>query len=91
VISKKVPTTQQKMLLKAIDAAEYVARQTPFILCSGVTLLCIIGVQKIINQQTIYNCQPQISELMTYPTAVGDSYVCVSKKQIYGPAAPLRD
>lgn len=79
------------MLLKAIDAAEYVARQTPFILCSGVTLLCIIGVQKIINQQTIYNCQPQISELMTYPTAVGDSYVCVSRKQIYGPPAPLKD
>jgi len=91
VISKKAPTTQQKVLLKAIDAAEYVARQTPFILCSGVTLLCIIGVQKILNQQTIYNCPPQISELMTYPTAVGDSYVCVSRKQIYGPPAPLKD
>lgn len=79
------------MLLKAIDAAEYIARQTPFILCSGVTLLCIVGVQKIINQQTIYNCPLQISELMTYPTAVGDSYVCVSRKQIYGPPAPLKD
>ena len=91
MISKKVLYTRQKILLKVIDSAEYVAKQTPFILCSGVTLLCIVGVQKIINQRVIYNCPLQVSSLITYPTAVGDSYACVSRKQIYGPPAPLPD
>lgn len=90
MISKRNYTTKQKVLLKAIDAAEYVAKQTPFIICSGVTLLCIVGVQKIINQQTIYNCQLSVSKLVTYPTAVGDSYACVSNMQVYGPPAPLK-
>lgn len=90
MISKRNYTTKQKVLLKAIDAAEYVAKQTPFILCSGITLLCIIGVQKIINRQTIYNCQTGISKIVSYPTAIGDSYACVSNMQVYGPPAPLK-
>jgi len=90
MISKRNYTTKQKVLLKAIDVAEYVAKRTPFIICSGITLLCIVGVQKIINQQTIYNCQLSVSKLVTYPTAVGDSYACVSNMQVYGPPAPLK-
>lgn len=90
MISKRNYTIKQKVLLKAIDAAEYVAQRTPLIICSGVTLLCIVGVQKIINQQTIYNCPLEISKLVTYPTAVGDSYACVSKLEVYGPPAPLK-
>lgn len=91
MISKKAHTRQQKILLKAIDAAEYVAKRTPLIICSGITLLCIIGVQKVLNQQTIYRCQLGISKLITYPTAVGDAYACVSRNEIYGPPAPLPD
>jgi hypothetical protein len=90
MISKRNNTITQKAMLKVIDAAECVAKQTPFVLCSGITLLCIIGVQKIINQQTIYNCPTGISTIVTYPTAVGESYACVSKLQLYGPAQPLK-
>lgn len=90
MISKRNNTPTQKAMIKVIDAAECVAKQTPFILCSGITLLCIIGVQKIINQQTIYNCPTGISTIVTYPTAVGESYACVSKLQLYGPAQPLK-
>jgi uncharacterized protein YsxB (DUF464 family) len=91
MISKKNPTKQQKILLALIDGAEAVAKQTPFILCSGITLLSIIGIQKIINQQVIYNCPLNISKLVTYPTAIGDAYTCVSNLQVYGPPAPLPD
>jgi uncharacterized protein YsxB (DUF464 family) len=91
MISKKVPTRQQKILLALIDGAESVAKQTPFILCSGITLLSIIGIQKIINQQVLYNCPQNISKLVTYPTAIGDAYSCVSNLQVYGPPAPLPD
>jgi hypothetical protein len=90
MISKRNYTASQKAMLKVIDAAECVAKQTPFILCSGITLLCIIGVQKIINQQTIYNCQTGVSKIISYPTAIGDSYACVSNMQVYGPPAPLK-
>ena len=91
MISKRKSTVQQQVLLKAIDAAEYVAKRTPLIICSGVTLLCIIGVQKVINQQVIYNCPLKISVLRTYPTAVGEAYSCVSRLQVYGPPVPLKD
>jgi hypothetical protein len=90
MISKRNYTTKQKVLLAVFDAAEYVAKQTPFILCSGVTLLCVVGVQKLINQRIIYNCKLEVSELISYPTAVGDSYACVSKMMIYGPPVPLK-
>lgn len=89
MISKRNYTARQKALLKALDLAEGAAKQVPFILCIGVTLLCIIGVQKIINQQTIYNCRTEINKIISYPTAVGDSYACVSKMEIYGPPAPV--
>jgi hypothetical protein len=91
MISKKVPTLQQKILIKTLDSAEYVAKQVPFIICSGVTLLCVIGIQKIVNQQTIYNCRTELNALVTYPTAIGESYACVSRLQVYGPPAPIQD
>jgi len=90
MISKRKYTFKQQVLIKTIDAAEYVAKQTPFIICSGITLLCIVGVQKILNQQTIYNCPSAVSTIVTYPTAIGDSYACVSRMQVYGPPAPLK-
>lgn len=90
MISKRNYTTRQRTLLKVIDFAEYVAKQTPFIICVGITLLCIIGVQKIINQQTIYNCRTEINKIISYPTAIGDSYACVSKMEVYGPPTPIK-
>jgi hypothetical protein len=90
MISKRNYTIRQKAMLKVMDVAECVAKQTPFILCSGITLLCIIGVQKIINQQAIYNCPTGVSMIVTYPTAIGESYACVPKLQIYGPPQSLK-
>lgn len=90
MISKRNYTTRQKAAATVLNAAECVAKRTPFIICSGITLLCIVGVQKIINQQTIYNCPTGISTIITYPTAIGESYACVSKLQLYGPAQPLK-
>jgi hypothetical protein len=91
MISKKVQTKQQKILLKLIDGAEIVAKQTPFILCSGITLLSIIGIQKLINNRVIYECPTGVSKIITYPTALGDAYACVSKLEISGPPVPLPD
>lgn len=78
-------------MLKAIDAAEYTAKQVPFLICAGITCLSLIGIQKMINRRVIYECPLNISTLMVYPTVLGDSYACISRNAVMGPPMPLKD
>ena len=91
MISKKVPTFQQKVAARAMDVAESIAECVPYIMTVGVTCLALILNQKVINAKTYDNCPINLSVVVTHTTAVGDAVACVSRMELRGPAAPLRD
>lgn len=91
MISKKVPTLQQRVLLRCLDAAEKLGEAVPYIMTVGVTCLALVINQKVLNSTTYENCPININVLVTHKTVLGDALVCVSRMEINGPAAPLRD
>lgn len=91
MISKKVPTLQQKVFIRCLDAAEKVGEAVPYIMTVGITCLTLIFHQKILNATTYENCPINLNVLVTHKTALGNAVVCVSRMEINGPAAPLRD
>ena len=91
MISKKVPTLQQRVLLRCLDATEKLGEAVPHIMTVGVTCLALVINQKVLNSTTYENCPININVLVSHRTALGDALVCVSRMEINGPAAPLRD
>lgn len=90
MISRKKPTTTQRVALAAIDAAEGLARFTPVILGLGAIGLTAAFIQKEINKNVEINCPKEISVVVHHPTAVGPSYQCVSRAQLNGPAPAFK-
>lgn len=91
MISKKVPTLQQRVLLRCLDATEKLGEAVPYIMTVGVTCLALVINQKVLNSTTYENCPININVLVSHKTVLGDALVCVSRMEINGPAAPLRD
>ena len=91
MISKKVPTVQQKVLLKCIDAFEVIGQNINVVAAVGITCLALVINQKVLNSRTFENCPTSINALVTHRTVLGDAVVCVSRVELYGPRAPLPD
>jgi len=91
MISKKVPTTRQKIFIYCIDTAEKLGEAVPYIMTVGVTCLALILNQKALNSTTYENCPINLNVIMTHRTVLGDALVCVSKMEVMGPQLPLKD
>jgi len=52
-------------------------------------LLCV-GLNKAINARVLQTCDKNLNQLIYIQTAVGDSYGCISKMVLNGPAAPIK-
>lgn len=91
MISKKVPTPQQRAAMFCIDAAEKVGEAVPYIMTVGLTMLALVINQKVLNSRVYETCPINISVLVMHRTVLGDTLACVSRQEIYGPASPLRD
>ena len=91
MISKKVPTFQQKVLLRCIDVCESIGRNINVVVAVGVTGLALVINQKVLNARTYETCPTTINVLITHRTVLGDAVACVSRVELYGPRAPLPD
>lgn len=56
----------------------------------ALTLLSCIGLNKLMNHHVFETCDRQLYTVVYMKTALGDSYGCVSKKQVYGLPVPLK-
>lgn len=90
MISKRIHSRQQKLMLSAINTAEAIAARVPVILSVGGFLLLIVFVQKGVNHHIQINCPKSISMIIEHPTAVGPAYQCVSRAQLKGPAPAFK-
>jgi len=52
-------------------------------------LLCV-GLNKAINARVIATCDSKLYQIVSLKTAVGESYGCVSKMVLHGPAAAIK-
>lgn len=86
MISKKNISPSKKVILAAIDAAEYLGKLTPTFLGVAAVVFTVAFIQKEINRKVEINCPDTISVVVHHPTAVGPAYQCVSRAQLHGPA-----
>lgn len=56
----------------------------------GTGLLFCVALNKSINTRVIKTCNSDLYQIVYIRTAVGDSYGCVSKAVLQGPAAPIK-
>ena len=56
----------------------------------ALALLGCIGLNKAMNQHVLETCDQQLNKIVYMRTALGDSYGCISRNQVYGPPVPLK-
>jgi hypothetical protein len=60
------------------------------LLGTSLGFLGCIGLNKAINHRVLATCNRNLHQVVTFKTAVGDSYGCVSRMVISGPSASLK-
>lgn len=66
---------------------------SPFLavlLGTAIGLLSCAFLNKLTQQHTLKTCNRNLNQVVISKTFVGDTYYCVSRKVLYGPAAPLK-
>lgn len=91
MISKRRLSRRQRILLRTIDMSESLATQVPWILFLGASIVCAVGIHKMVNHHIRSKCDLVLYQLVETPTAFGPAYTCVSRPQYQGPPAPLKD
>ena len=91
MISKRKLTRSQRIALRTITVAEWLASKTPWILAAGVAGLSIVFIQHRINDRVTNTCNLSIYMLESTPTAFGPAYSCVSRAVRQGPAPTFKD
>jgi hypothetical protein len=91
MISKRKLTRSQRIALRTITAAEWLASKTPWILASGVAVLSIVFIQNRINDHVTSTCKLSVYKLEFTSTAFGPAYSCVSRAVQQGPAPTFKD
>lgn len=57
---------------------------------AGTGMLICIAANKAINERVLTTCNQNLNQIIYMRTAVGDSYGCVSRAVLQGPAAPIK-
>jgi len=52
---------------------------------------CSVFLNGVLNNHVKRTCDTSLYKIVTIQTVIGDSYGCVSRKHLYGPAYPLKD
>jgi hypothetical protein len=91
MISKRKLTRSQRIALRTITVAEWLASKTPWILASGVAVLSIVFIQNRINDRVTSTCNLSVYKLEFTSTAFGPAYSCVSRAVQQGPAPTFKD
>jgi hypothetical protein len=56
----------------------------------GTGLLFCVALNKSINTRVIKTCNSDLYQIVYIPTAIGDSYGCISRAVLQGPASPIK-
>jgi hypothetical protein len=91
MISRRKLTRSQRIALRTITAAEWLASKTPWILAAGVVGLSVVFIQHRINDRVTSTCDLSIYKIELTSTAFGPSYSCVSRAVRQGPAPTFKD
>lgn len=90
MISKRIHSQRQKILLSAIDMTESIVKRIPLMLSIGGFFGVIALIQAAVNHHVEVNCPESISVVVHHPTAMGPAYQCVSRVQLRGPAPAFK-
>ena len=56
----------------------------------GGGLLMCVALNKAINERVLKTCNQDLNQIIYVRTSIGDTYVCVSRAVLQGPAAPIK-
>jgi len=73
-----------------LDNKEFIAACSAMLFGTGFGLLGCVVLNKVLNKHVLTTCNRNLNEIVVLKTIVGDSYGCVSRKVLQGPAEALK-